>query len=63
MVVASLFFFYALKQGPVAVIVMLTALYPLVSLVLARVVLKEKLNRTQYVAIGMAMGAVALLAG
>lgn len=61
-VLAVLFYFYALQTGPVAVIVTMTAMYPVIALVLAATVLKERLNRVQMVAVAMAMLSVLLLA-
>jgi bacterial/archaeal transporter family protein len=61
-VLAILAYFYALKTGPVAVIVTLTALYPVISVILARIVLKEKLNKIQIAAVLMAVAAMLLLA-
>lgn len=61
-VLAILAYFYALKTGPVAVIVTLTALYPVISVILARIVLKEKLNKVQIAAVLMAVSAMLLLA-
>lgn len=61
-VFAFLMYFFALKAGPVATIVTLTALYPVVVILLARVFLKEKLNRLQWLAVGMAVCAAVLLA-
>ena len=46
---AILSYFIALHNGPVAVVVTMTAMYPVLCLVLAHVFLKEKLNRTQCV--------------
>lgn len=60
---AFLMYFFALKSGPVATIVTLTALYPVVVILLARVFLKEKLNRLQWVAVCCAICAAVLLAG
>jgi transporter family protein len=61
-VLAILAYFYALKNGPVAVIVTLTALYPVISVILARIVLKERLNKIQIAAVLMAVSAMLLLA-
>lgn len=61
-VLAILAYFYALKTGPVAVIVTLTALYPVISVILARIVLKERLNKIQIAAVLMAVSAMLLLA-
>jgi drug/metabolite transporter (DMT)-like permease len=60
---AFLMYFFALKSGPVATIVTFTALYPVVAILLARVFLKEKLNRLQWVAVCCAICAAVLLAG
>lgn len=61
-VFAILSYFYALKQGPVGVIVTLTAMYPVISLILAGVVLKERLNKIQYLAVFLAMASILILA-
>ena len=58
---AILAYFVALHNGPVAVVVTMTAMYPVLCLVLARVFLKEKLNRTQFAAIAMSVVALLLL--
>lgn len=62
-VCAFLMYFFALKNGPVATIVTLTALYPVVVILLARIFLKEKLNRLQWLAVALAVAAAVLLAG
>lgn len=62
-VASMLAFFYALSHGPVAVVATLTAMYPVITVLLARVVLKEKINRMQLIAIVMAMVSIVLLAG
>jgi transporter family protein len=61
-VIAILSFFFALRHGPVPVIVTMTAMYPMIVVVLARVVLKERLNRIQKAAVGLAFIAILLLA-
>ena len=61
-VIALLLYFFALRHGPLSVIVTLTALYPVVSILLARVFLKETVSRVQALAIVLAMTGVALLA-
>lgn len=60
---AFLLYFFALKNGPVATIVTFTALYPIVVILLARVFLKEKLNKLQWLAVALAISAAVLLAG
>lgn len=61
-VTAILCFFYALKNGPVAVVVTMTAMYPVICLVLARIFLNERVNRMQLAAILMAIVSIFLLA-
>ena len=61
-VTAIMCYFYALKHGPVAVVVTLTAMYPVISLVLARIFYKERINKIQVIAVIMAMASIALLA-
>jgi drug/metabolite transporter (DMT)-like permease len=63
-VVASLgnvSYFAALRRGPASVISPATALYPLVSVALAAIVLREKVNRLQRAGIGLALVAIVLL--
>ncbi|MEZ0225669.1 MAG: EamA family transporter [Alphaproteobacteria bacterium] len=61
-VTAIMCYFYALKHGPVAVVVTMTAMYPVISLVLARIFYKERINKVQMVAVAMAMLSIVLLA-
>jgi transporter family protein len=61
-VCAILSYFYALKHGPVAVVVTMTAMYPIISLILARLFLHERVNKVQLLAIAMAMASILLLA-
>ena len=56
-------YYSALKLGPVATVSTITAMYPVVGIGLARIFLKEKMNRLQLVAAGLAMVAIYLLAG
>jgi drug/metabolite transporter (DMT)-like permease len=56
-------YYSALNIGPVATVSTITAMYPVVGVALARIFLKEKMNRLQLVAAGMAMMAIYLLAG
>lgn len=58
-----LLYFFALQNGPVPAIVTLTAMYPVVMILLARVFLKEKLNPVQWLAVALAVVAAFLLAG
>jgi transporter family protein len=60
-VVSVLCYLAALENGPIAPVVMMTGLYPVVTIILARIFLKEKLNTQQAGGIGLALGAIALL--
>ncbi len=55
------FFFCAVKTGPIGVISSLTALYPVVTVALAFIVLHEPLNFRQVLGIVLAMIAAGLL--
>jgi uncharacterized membrane protein len=59
---ANLLFVLAVRQGSLTVVSVLTALYPLGTILLARFVLKEKLAFSQSIGIVLALGATALLA-
>jgi len=56
-----LFFFRALAQGTASTVVPLTALYPVVTVVLSRVVLQESLSPRQVAGVALALLAVWLL--
>ena len=56
-------FFEALRRGgPASLVVPLTSLYPLITVLLAIIVLRERLNGRQYVGVAVAMVALFLLA-
>ncbi len=55
------FFFCAIRSGPISVISALTALYPVVTVALALVVLHERLTFRQIVGVLLALLAAALL--
>lgn len=59
---ANVIFVLASRLGTLTVVSVLTSLYPLGTILLARVVLKEKLAISQTVGIALAMGASVLLA-
>ncbi len=61
-VIAILAYIQALSMGPVSIIAPLAALYPVISIVLAWVFLKERINRLQMVAIVLSMASIILLA-
>ena len=60
--VGFLTFFAALEQGKASTVVTLSALYPLVTILLSVVFLREKLTTRQGIGIVLAMIASALLA-
>jgi drug/metabolite transporter (DMT)-like permease len=59
---ANLLFLYAVRHGPLAVIAVIEALYPAGTLLLARIVLGERLTRLQLAGLGTAAVSVVLLA-
>ena len=59
---ANALFVWATTLGSLTVVSVLTSLYPLGTILLARLVLKEKLAPTQALGIGLALAASALLA-
>jgi drug/metabolite transporter (DMT)-like permease len=59
---ANIFFTLASRSGSLSVVAVLTALYPLGTILLARIFLKEKIARTQLIGILLALGCSALLA-
>lgn len=58
---ANVFFLLASRIGSLSVVSVLTALYPLGTIILARIFLKEKIAKTQMVGILIALGASAVL--
>ena len=58
---ANALYLLAARQGPLSVVVMLTSLYPASTVLLARVVLKERLNLWQISGVGCALAAVVLI--
>jgi len=62
-IIAILCYYTALRLGPVATVSTVTAMYPVVGIALARIFLKEKMNRLQFLAAAMAMLSIYLLAG
>ena len=61
--VGFLFFLYSLGRGKASVVVTMTALYPLVTILLSLLILKERINLRQGVGLGMALVAMVLLSG
>ncbi|MCU0799336.1 MAG: EamA family transporter [Candidatus Thermoplasmatota archaeon] len=58
--IGSLLFLMALSRGRTAVVVTLTALYPLVAILLSAIVLKEAITLKQAIGMVLALGAVIL---
>jgi drug/metabolite transporter (DMT)-like permease len=56
------FYLVAVKHGPLAVIVVITALYPAVTVLLAKVTLGERMSVLQGIGTGAAIAAVGMLA-
>lgn len=59
---ANFFFLLGTRDGSLAIVAVLTSLYPVGTVLLARIVLKERLARVQFVGIGVALVGCALLA-
>jgi len=59
--VGLLSFLYAMSKGKASIVVLLTALYPLLTIILSFVILKEKISLTQGIGIILALIAVVLL--
>jgi drug/metabolite transporter (DMT)-like permease len=59
---ANLFFLIGTREGVLAVVAVVTSLYPIGTVALARVVLKEKLANLQWIGVGLAIFGCVLLA-
>jgi transporter family protein len=60
-VVGTLFYFAAATRGKISVVVSLTALYPLITILLAAFILKEPVTLKQIIGMGFALVAIVLL--
>jgi drug/metabolite transporter (DMT)-like permease len=58
---ANALYLLAARTGPLSVVVTLSSLYPASTVLLARVVLGERLNARQIVGVGCALAAIALI--
>ena len=58
---ANLLYLIATRSGPLSVVVTLASLYPASTVLLARIVLHERLNARQWIGVACAMAAVALI--
>jgi drug/metabolite transporter (DMT)-like permease len=61
--IANAILVVALRRGPVAVAAVFGSLYPVSTVVLAWFVLRERVSRLQLVGVGLAIGALVLVAG
>ena len=59
---ANIFFTLALRSGSLSVVSVLTALYPLGTILLARLILKERIGKIQMVGVLLALSGSAILA-
>jgi drug/metabolite transporter (DMT)-like permease len=59
---ANIFFTLALRSGSLSVVSVLTALYPLGTILLARLILKERIAKTQMLGVLLALAGCAILA-
>lgn len=60
--ISNVFVLLAFQRGPIAVAAVLGAFYPLSTVALARIVLDERLQRIQWVGVGLALVAIPLIA-
>ncbi len=59
----TLFFFAAASKGKISLVVSMTALYPLITILLAAIFLREPITAKQLLGIGFALFAIVLLTG
>ena len=62
-VLGTLFYYAAASRGQISIVVSLTALYPLITILLAIIFLHESLVLKQYIGLCFALTAIILLAG
>jgi drug/metabolite transporter (DMT)-like permease len=60
---ANALYLVAARIGPLSLVVTLSSLYPATTVLLARVVLSERLNVWQIAGAGCALAAIALIVG
>ena len=60
-ILGSITFYSAISRGKVSVVVPLTALYPIISTILAFIILQEKISLFQGLGIFLAIGSIILL--
>ena len=59
---ANALYVLAIRQGLLSLVSVLSSLYPAATVVLARIVLRERMGRRQLLGIALALGGVALIA-
>lgn len=62
-ILGTLYYLAAAKRGPISLIVSLTALYPIVTIILAAFFLHEPITGRQFLGLGFALLAILLLVG
>jgi transporter family protein len=62
-VLGTLFYYAAASRGQISIVVSLTALYPIITILLAIIFLHETLVLKQYIGLGFALAAIFLLTG
>jgi drug/metabolite transporter (DMT)-like permease len=60
---ANVLFLFALEHGSLAPVAVLSSLYPVMTVILARMVLQERLDRPKLIGLGLALIAVGMIAG
>ena len=60
--IGALFFFLAISKGDASKVVVVTAMYPVVTIALSFIFLKEPMSLDKIIAIGLALTAVIILA-
>lgn len=61
--IGCIFFIIALRRGPPIPVILITSLYPLISLILCMIFLKQHINLKQIIGMLLAIFALVLLAG